>query len=136
PPPAEGPGNTLSTLAALYGRDFVDPEKMIETLFETYSEDQLKQEIGWYGAYSALAYRVLAQKYFTANKDRIRHDLVTRFQDLKQAFIEDIQTDIQTDIQRTRSLTAEQVTDLKRRIAERYFAQKDAEALVQSDRDR
>src|SRR5262249_11892580 len=116
PPPAEGQGNTLGSW--LSGRDFVDPEKVIEKLFETYSEDKLNQEIGWYKLYSALAYRVLARKYFATNRDRIRHDLATHFQDVRQKFIEGIKT----NLGREHGLTVEQIKHLEDYLP-RYLAQ-------------
>jgi hypothetical protein len=66
-PPAERRPATLAALASLAGREFIDPEKVIEALFETYPEDRLKQEIGWYNLYGVVAYRVLTRKYFTTN---------------------------------------------------------------------
>ena len=116
PSPAEGQGSTLASL--LSGRDFVDPERVIEKLFETYSEDKLNQEIGWYKSYSALAYGVLARKYFATNRDRIHHDLATHFQDIRQKFIEGMQT----ALRREHGLTVEQRTHLDQYLP-RYLAQ-------------
>jgi len=94
---AENQPLSLASLSPFASEDFVDPEIVIEKLFNTYSEDKLKQEIGWFELHGYVAYRVLAKKYFTTNRDRILYDFSTRFKDLRQKFIDQMKEEITRD---------------------------------------
>ncbi len=121
-PPAEGQQAGLAGFGALSGMEFVDPKKVIEALFEAYPEDKLKQEISWYNLNGVAAYRVLARKYFTTNRDRIRHDLATHFQDLRQESIDHLKTDLRTQ----HGLTVDQESQASLAL-DRLLAERDAE---------
>jgi hypothetical protein len=101
---AENQPLTLASLSPFSSKEFVDPEIVIQALFETYSEENLKQEISWFKLYGPVAYRILAKNYFTTNRDRIFHDFSTNFKGLRQKSIDQLKTKIISD----HSLTADQ----------------------------
>jgi hypothetical protein len=113
PSPPDGQQATLASLASLAGRESINSQRVIEALFETYPEEKLKQEISWFNLNGATAYRVLARKYFTTNRDRICHDFATRFQDLRQEFI----NRLKTALTREHGLSADQASQAPLNIA-------------------
>jgi hypothetical protein len=91
---AEEQPHTLLSLSPFAREESVDPQIVIEKLFNTYSEIKLDQEIGWFELYSHVAYLVLAKKYYMTNRDRILHDFSTQFKDLRQKFIDQMKKEV------------------------------------------
>jgi len=67
--------------------DAVDADGVVKELYNTYTCEELLKEIGWLSLDGPIAYRVLANRYFEEEADRIRKDLSDGFEGVRLDYI-------------------------------------------------
>lgn len=80
--------NRLLTLSLLLGG--VDVDSIIYDLYQSYTYEDLLQELDWYNVHGPIAYRVIAEHHFDKESDRIRHDLQEGFESLRKTKLDKI----------------------------------------------